>query len=223
MADTPSSRHSGTAYVVTPTAEAGPGVLVLHSWWGLTSFIKQWCDRLADEGYVVMAPDLYGGEVASTPDEAEELLAEMDVNAAADLALNSVGALLRLPVTQGNHIAVVGFSMGASLALWLSARANEFVSATVAYYGTQQIALDDAKSAFLGHFAEHDELVDADEVVELEAHLRLLDKDVTFHHYAGTGHWFVEEDRPAAFDAAAAQISWQRTVEFLNRNLLESP
>lgn len=219
MADYPVSRHSGTAYVVTPQNEKGPGVLVLHSWWGLSSFIRQWCDRLADEGYVVMAPDLYAGATAATPDEAEKLLADMDVNRAADLALNSVGALLKLPVTTGETIGVVGFSMGASWALWLAARASQQISATVAYYGTQQIALDDATSAFLGHFAERDELVSEDELVELEAHLRLLGKDVDFHRYAGTGHWFVEEDRPAAFDPAAAEISWRRTLSFLNKHL----
>lgn len=214
-----SPRRSGSAYVVAPDSGRGPGVLVLHSWWGLTPFVRRWCDRLADEGFTALAPDLYRGERADRPDEAEALLAEMDVDGAADLVLSSVGALSRLPVTDDGPIGIVGFSMGASWALWASARAPELVAAVVAYYGSQGVALDASQAAFLGHFAERDELVSDDEVVELEAHLRLLGRDVEFHRYAGTGHWFVEEDRPAAFDAGAAALAWDRTLAFLRTQL----
>lgn len=217
--DHPPRRRAGTAYVVAPPSGSGPGLLVLHSWWGQTSFVRQWCDRLADEGFVAMAPDLYAGDSAETPDEAEALLGAMDVDRAADLVLSSAGALRDLPITGDGPIGVVGFSMGASWGLWLSARAPEHVGATVAYYGTQGIALDDSTSAYLGHFAERDELVADDEVVELEAHLRLIGKDVEFHTYAGTGHWFAEEDRPAAYDAGAATLAWDRTVRFLRSHL----
>ena len=220
MADpAPSRRHAGTAYVVAPRSGHGPGVLVLHSWWGLTSFTRRWCDRLADEGFTVVAPDLYAGSTADRPDEAEALLAELDVNRAADLVVTTTAAVRDLPITPDAPSGVVGFSMGASWGLWLSSRAADHVAATVAYYGTQDAALDDTRSAYLGHFAERDELVSEDEVVELEAHLRLLGKDVEFHRYAGTGHWFVEEDRPAAFDPAAAEMAWRRTVDFLHRHL----
>jgi carboxymethylenebutenolidase len=215
----PRRRHAGSAYVVAPPSGQGPALLVLHAWWGLTPFIRQWCDRLADEGFAVIAPDLYAGESADRPDEAEQLLAEMDVNRAADLVLSTTAAVRDLPIADGGPIGVVGFSMGASWGLWLAARAPEHVAATVAYYGTQGIELDEATGAFLGHFAEHDELVSDDEVVELEAHLRLLGKDVEFHRYAGTGHWFAESDRPAAFDPGAAQLAWERTVAFLHEHL----
>jgi carboxymethylenebutenolidase len=212
-------RHAGSAYVVAPEAGHGPGVLVLHSWWGLTTFVRRWCDRLADAGFTALAPDLFAGASADRPDEAEALLADLDVDAAADLVLSSVGTLRRLPITDDAPIGVVGFSMGASWALWASARATDDVAAVVAYYGTQGTALDGATAAYLGHYAERDELVSDDEVVELEAYLRLLGRDVTFHRYAGTGHWFVEEDRPAAFDPGAAALAWDRTTTFLHDRL----
>lgn len=214
-----SRRLAGSAYVVAPESGRGPGVLVLHSWWGMTGFVRRWCDRLADEGFTALAPDLFGGAHADHPDEAEVLLAGLDVDAAADLVLSSVGTLRRLPITVDAPIGIVGFSMGASWGLWASARATDEVAAVVAYYGTQGSALDGTQAAFLGHFAEHDELVSDDEVVELEAHLRLLDRDVRFHRYAGTGHWFVEDDRLAAFDPAAAAMAWNRTTEFLHDRL----
>jgi carboxymethylenebutenolidase len=214
-----SRRRAGSAYVVAPESGVGRGVLVLHSWWGLTPFVRRWCDRLADAGFTALAPDLYLGETAELPDEAEVLLASMDVDTAADLVLSSVGTLRQIPVTTDGPIGVVGLSMGASWALWASARLPDDVGAVVTYYGTQNMALDGAQAAYLGHFAERDELVSDDEVVELEAHLRLLDRDVEFHRYAGTGHWFVEDDRAAAFDASAAAIAWERTVEFLRTRL----
>lgn len=212
-------RHAGSAYVVAPPGGKGPGVLVLHSWWGLTPFIRRWCDRLADAGFSALAPDLFGGETAERPDEAEALLARMDVDTAADLVLSSIGTLRQIPVTTDGPLGIIGLSMGASWALWASARLPDDVDAVVTYYGTQNMALDGTRAAYLGHFAEHDELVTDDEVVELEAHLRLLDRDVEFHRYAGTGHWFVEDDRAAAFDSSAAALSWDRTVEFLHARL----
>jgi carboxymethylenebutenolidase len=211
----------GSAYVVGPPGGAsGPGVLVLHSWWGLTPFFRSVCDRLADEGFVAMAPDLHGeGRTADTPDEAEALLAETDPNTTADLVLSSAATLADMPLTPSGPIGVLGYSMGASWAMWLATRSPALVAATALYYGTQDIDFIDATSAFLGHFADHDELVSDDARAEMEAHLRLLEKDVDFHTYPGTGHWFAEADRVAAHDPAADALAWGRTIEFLHRHL----
>lgn len=212
-------RQAGTAYVVAPESGRGPGVLVLHAWWGLTPFFKTVCDRLADEGFVTLAPDLNLGRQAHTPDDAEALLASMDPNRVADLVLSSAATLRSLPITTDDPIGVVGFSMGASWALWLSGRAPQQVKAVVAFYGTQDIDFEGTQSAYLGHFAEHDEFEDDDTVAFLQAQLRLLGREVEFHTYPGTGHWFFEEDRLAAFDPAAARQAWDRTTHFLRRHL----
>jgi carboxymethylenebutenolidase len=210
-----------TAYVVAPPgAKSGPGVLVLHGWWGLTPFFRRFADRLADEGFVALVPDLHGDQrTAESPDEAEALLATTDPNVTASTVLSSATALRSMPLTADGPIGVVGFSMGASWGMWLATRAPELVDATVMYYGTQDIDFARARSAFLGHFAEHDEFVTADARAEMEAHLRLLQKDVEFHEYPGTGHWFVEQDRPAAYVPGAAELAWERTVEFLRTHV----
>jgi carboxymethylenebutenolidase len=214
-----SSQRAGSGYLVLPEGYAsGPGVLVLHAWWGLTPFFKQTCDRLADEGFVVLAPDLFGGRTADSPDEARELLANADMDETVQLVRSSLFALRSLPATQDRRAGVVGFSMGASWALWLASRVPDLVDATVVFYGSQSIDMAPATSAFLGHFAEHDELVADDELTLLEAELRLLDKDVTFHRYPGTDHWFFESDRPT-YDEAAADLAWERTVAFLHDHL----
>jgi carboxymethylenebutenolidase len=209
---------AGTAYLTLPEGGEGPGVLVLHAWWGLTPFFKQICDRLADEGFVALAPDLYGGATTDDVAEAEAMLHAADMDAMLDLVRSSALTLRAMPATPDAPIGTVGFSMGASWALWLASRVPEAVGATVAFYGTQNVDMTPATSAFLGHFAEVDPYVDGDERTLLEADLHVLDKDVTFHDYPGTGHWFFEAGN-AAYDAAAAELAWERTLAFLHRRL----
>jgi carboxymethylenebutenolidase len=213
------SRRAGSGYLVLPEGYAsGPGVLVLHAWWGLTPFFKQLCDRLADEGFVALAPDLYGGRTTDQPDQARALLAETDMDAAVHLVRSSVYTLRSLPATPNAPVGVIGFSMGASWALWLASRVADQVGATVVFYGSQNIDMAPARSPFLGHFAETDQLVAEDELTLLEAELRLLDKDVTFYRYPETEHWFFEADQPAYHEPSAA-LAWERTVAFLHQHL----
>lgn len=213
------SHRAGTGYLAIPEQGHGPGVLVLHAWWGLNDFFKSVCDRLADEGFVALAPDLLDGGLATTPEAAEAQLAAADADELAHLTRSSYWTLRDLPITPDSPLGVLGFSMGASMALWLSARVPEGVAATAVFYGTQDIDFEPARSAYLGHFAASDPYVDDDGLALLEAELHLLDLDTTFHRYPGTAHWFFEADRPE-YDDAAATLAWQRTVEFFRRHLV---
>jgi carboxymethylenebutenolidase len=212
------SPSAGSGYLIVPENGHGPGVVVLHSWWGLTPFFKSVCNRLADDGFVALAPDLFDGRTTDDPDDARKMLAEADMDATLHLVRASTYALYRRPETPAAPVGVVGFSMGASWALWLASRVPDLVGATVVFYGSQSVDMAPATSPFLGHFAETDEFVAEDEVTLLEADLRLLDKEVEFHHYPGTGHWFFEADRPA-YEPVAAELAWDRTVAFLHANL----
>jgi carboxymethylenebutenolidase len=217
MAD-PSS--AGTAYVVAPEGGTGPGVLVLHAWWGLTPFFRAVADRLADAGYVALVPDLHGGDrTAETPDEAEALLAATDPNQTAQLVTSSISALRRMPATDGGPIGIVGFSMGASWALWAATRFPDDVAAVVTFYGDQDIDFAPARAAFQLHFAEFDEWVSDDARVYVEAQLRLAGHRVEAHDYPGTGHWFMEADRPAAYAEPEAEQAWERLLAFLDDHL----
>jgi carboxymethylenebutenolidase len=210
--------HAGTGYLAIPERGDGPGILVLHAWWGLNPFFKATCDRLAAEGFVALAPDLLGGQVATSIDEAEAQLAGADADALAHLTRSSLHTLRDMPLTPDGPVGVLGFSMGASMALWLSARAPEHVVATAVFYGAQDIDFSGARSAYLGHFAETDPYVDDDSVALLEAELHLDELEVTFHRYPGTRHWFFEEDRPE-HDPLAARLAWDRTLDFFRERL----
>jgi carboxymethylenebutenolidase len=213
---------AGSAYLVVPDDGPGHGVLVLHSWWGLTPFVKGLVERLADLGYSALAPDLLEGGLPEDADAARDLLAATDPNATAGLVLSSVVALRANSADPSAPVAVLGFSMGASWALWLATRQPDSVDAVVAYYGSQNIDFEALRAPVLGHFAEQDPLVTEDELVEMQAHLLLLDKHVEFHRYPGTGHWFAEAQRSDFTDEAAAAVAeeaaataWDRTVAFL--------
>lgn len=206
--------RSGTAYLVTPRSGPGPGVMVLHSWWGLRDTVRDQCDALADEGFSVVAPDLFGGVVPGTAADAEAELASRDPNHTATLLLDTVVALRSQSEDPAAPIAVIGYSMGASWALWLGTRQPDSVRRVVAYYGIQNIDFVDMVAPVLGHFAEHDELVDDNDVIEMQAHMLLLEHSVEIHRYDGTSHWFAEPDRPE-FDEAAAATAMERTLAFL--------
>ena len=109
--------------------------------------------------------------------------------------------------------------MGAALALWLSTKRPEDVGAVVVFYGTYLLDFSKAKASFLGNFAPEDEWEPTATVKALEQKIRGARREVTFHFYPGTRHWFFEEDRPDAYDREAAGLAWSRTLEFLNSKL----
>lgn len=207
--------RAGDAYLVVPDEGPGHGVLVLHSWWGLTRGVKDVVEALADAGYTALAPDLAGGVVPTDAEQAQALLAESDPNATASLIMSSLVALRAHSRDPQAPVAVIGFSMGASWALWLATRLASDVDAVVAYYGSQNIDFDELAAPVLGHFAEQDPLVTEDELTEMHARLLLSEKYLELHRYEGTGHWFAEPDAGEHHDPASAELAWQRTLEFL--------
>jgi carboxymethylenebutenolidase len=206
-------------YLALPPSGAGPGVLVLHAWWGLNDTFKGVCDRLAQEGFVALAPDFYYGKLATTIDEAMTLRSKADSNQEAAGVLAGLEQLRALPQRSGEMLGVVGFSLGAAWALWLAEEQPEWIKAVTVFYGTGGEDAKRSQSAYLGHFAENDDWESAEDVERLEKNLRIANRPATFYTYPGTGHWFFEPDRPAAYNPAAAQLAWQRTVEFFHAQL----
>lgn len=207
-----------TGYLAMPHSGEGPGVLVLHAWWGLNDVIRDVCDRLAALGFVAYAPDLYHGQRATTIEEAEHLARQLDgevarAKAETGEAVNRLWAYAGDPPT---GIGVVGFSLGAYYALQLSVDDPERVRAVVLFYGTGDGDFNRAKATYLGHFAASDPYEPTESVDWLENALKASGRPATFYRYEGVGHWFFEPDRVEAYDEAAAKLAWERTVAFLS-------
>ncbi len=208
----------GTARLyLAGTGSAGShGVLILHPWWGLNDDVIAYADRLAGAGFAVAAPDLFGGEIATTVEGAERLAHGADegaVNAIVLAALDRLSEGLDASAT----IAALGFSFGAHWAIW-SPTQRDRVVATVLYYGTTGDNLDASTAPVQGHFAEDDPFESAEWVAEFESILRSVGRDVEFHRYPNAGHWFAEPSRDA-YRAEAADLAFERTVAFLRTRL----
>lgn len=205
-------------YEALPAAGKGPGVLVLHAWWGLNDFFRGLCDRLATAGFVAVAPDLWGGAVATTVAEAEELLQQRDHTAMAQAVADALAYLRSHPAVHGEGLGAIGCSLRAAWALDLAGSYPELKAVTL-FYGIGEGDFAASRAAFLGHFAEDDPWEPDEGVRWLEGALRDAGREVQFHRYAGVGHWFVEEDRADAYSPAAAALAWERTLAFLGEQL----
>ena len=123
------------AVLALPPEGQGPGVLVLHAWWGLNPFFKEVCNNLAEQGFVTLAPDLNNGQVAKTVDEAKVLMEKRDDQSTGDIVMAAKDFLLAHPACKNEKLGVVGFSMGGAWSIILAAYAPEQVAATVLFYG----------------------------------------------------------------------------------------
>lgn len=217
--------RTASGYLAVPEHGSGPGVVVLHAWWGLTEPFRQVCDRLAQAGFVALAPDLYQGKTAATVEEAEALASALNresERASGDIA----GAVQFLRQYEATHqaggrgkLALVGFSLGGAYALDTSVNLPDEIAAVVIFYATYTgLDFSRAKAAYLYHFAEHDPFEPPESVAEMEQELQAAGRQSTFYTYPGTKHWFFEENRPE-YDAGAARLAWERTIAFLHERL----
>jgi len=218
------STVSGYLAVPEGGADGTIGVLVLQEWWGLVDQITRTCDRFAAAGITALAPDLYGGTAVplTEPDEAAKHMMALEMGQAATQLSGAVDALLAR--TGRTTIGVVGFCMGGGLALVLGCHRPDAVAAVVPAYGV--IPWPDAQpdystmtAAVLGHVAALDGSFTPEAAAALEATLTGLGRDASFLVYPGVDHAFFNEDRPEVYDAAAADLLWERTVAFLHAQL----
>lgn len=202
------------AYLASPE-NGGPGVLVLHAWWGLKPFFKQVCDRLAEQGFVALAPDLRDGQIAATIDEAKALMAKSDGQLIGQAVFTAKDRLRE--ITKGK-IGAIGFSMGAAWALIVASAVPDQVGAAILFYGNEDVDVTKITAKVMGHFSDNDEWEPNEWVDKKFGEMEAAGVDATRHTYPGVAHWFMESDRPE-YDSAAAQLAWERTVEFLKNNL----
>ena len=221
-----SNGETASGYLAVPASGSGPGLLVVQEWWGLVPQMKRTADRLAEEGFVSLAPDLYRGDYAehTEMDKANELMQSLPPDRAARDMGGAIDYLLGHEAVEGHRVGVIGFCMGGMLTLMITALQGERVAVAVPFYGAPfgDSAPDWSKltASVQGHFAEKDDFFPPEKVLELESQLKAMGKDVEFIVYPGTGHAFAnEENALGTHDADASKTSWDRAVAFLKSNL----
>lgn len=201
-----------------------PAVIMIHEWWGLNDNVRAMADRLAAEGYIVFAVDLYVGEVAQTPDEARGLMmqavedpdsANDNIRAAYDFVKRTAGA---------PRIGSLGWCFGGGWSLNTARLFPDDLDASVIYYG--QVTADEEvlrpiNTPILGLFAAEDAGIKVASVEEFRDALERLRKNYEVHVYPGVGHAFANPTG-RNYDAAAAEDAWKKTLEFLDRHLVAS-
>lgn len=198
-------------YLALPPGGRGPGLLLLHAWWGLTELFKRMADDLAAAGFVVFAPDFFDGAQTDQIAVAEQQVqaAEGDFAAMQALASAALAHLQAHPARTEDKLAALGFSFGAAYALVLDEAHPEAFDKVVLYYGMAGVEVSQSQARYLAHFAENDPYESTEAARGMQA------ANLTVHIYPGSGHWFAEANRPDAYVAAAAELAWQRTLAFL--------
>jgi carboxymethylenebutenolidase len=210
---------TGTTGFLAQPAKPGnyPGVVMVHEWWGLNGYIKDMAKQLAAQGYRVLAVDLHGGKVATTPDEARALVGGFD-GPTRVANLQAATAYLR---TQGSpKVAALGWCFGGGQAAQLAASGAP-LAATVVYYGqpvTSTAALKQIRGPVLGIFGDRDTSIPVDRVQAFDAALSEAGIPHEIKVYEGVGHAFAN---PSGANHAPAETkdAWARTLVFLKRHL----
>ncbi len=209
------------AYLAEPASGQGPGVVVVQEWWGLVDAIRDVCDRLAREGFVALAPDLYRGERTTDPDEAGRLMMDLEIPRAVGDLEAAAEALLRQSSVTGPKIGCIGFCMGGQLAL-AAGCADDRYRAIIDCYGIHpnvELDVEKLEASVFGVFAENDEFIPHENVRALETKLRDAGVQVEFKTFLGVQHAFMNHARPDVYDAAAADEAWNDTLSFLRAEL----
>lgn len=218
-----SNGNQAHGYLAKPESGSGPGVVVVQEWWGLDDHIADIADRLAGEGFVALAPDLFGGRVAHDADTAGKYMQELPAEQAARDLGGAVDYLLADDDVTSSKIGVVGFCMGGGFVLQLAAQQGDRIGAAVPYYGLGQGVPDDFRSVtapIQGHYGESDQFFPVDAAREQEQKIRAESQGSVEFFYYPAGHAFHnDKDKLGTYDETSAKQAWQRTIDFLRANL----
>ncbi|MDG4763833.1 dienelactone hydrolase family protein [Solwaraspora sp. WMMD406] len=229
-----SNGGTSTGYLAVPTPDGedptgpatvtGPPVIVIQEWWGLVPHITAVADRLAEAGFVALAPDLYHGVQATEPDQARRLLMGLAMDQAAKDIAGAAEYLVERDESAGDRVGTVGFCAGGSLALW-SATLTDRIAATAGFYPVlpwERMRPDwsgyGGKAAVI-HCSEEDGTSAAAGIQQARGHIEAASGECVVYDYPGTRHAFFNDDRPESYDDVASSRAWARTLELFRIRL----
>ncbi|MGH9644798.1 MAG: dienelactone hydrolase family protein [Terriglobales bacterium] len=198
-----------------------PALIVIHEWWGLNDWVKEQASKLADEGYVALAVDLYRGKVADNPDLAHELMRGLPEDRATRDLKAAYAYLEAQPNVKKDRIGAIGWCMGGGYALTV-ALVEPSLAADVINYGrlvTDPDELRKIHAPVLGLFGGQDRGITPEDVKKFQAAMEKLGKKIEVKIYPDAGHAFENPNNKQGYRAGDAADAWKRTVAFLADNL----
>lgn len=208
-----------TAYVAMPDDknEETKAVIVIQEWWGLNDHIKDLAGRYADEGFIAIAPDLYRGQIAESPQEAAKMMENLELEDGLDTIMNTI------TTAQGKYgiakFGITGFCMGGTYALQ-SACKLEGLGACAPFYGDipDEFTLNGLKCPVLFISGTKDKWINPEKVGELERIAKANVLPVESVKYEAD-HAFFNDTRPEVYDREAAEDAWAKVTAFFDENL----
>lgn len=203
-------------YLARPQAAGGPwpAVIVMQEWWGVNDHIQDVTERLARQGYVALAPDLYHGVTVSEPDEARKMVMDLHMDDAVCEIQRAIDYVLEQEYVAGPMVGIVGFCMGGRL-VFQAARAEERLAAAVVFYGRPpaEDELAHVRVPLLGLYGAQDHGIPVESLQGLERVLAQKGVPHEVHVYDGAGHAFFNDTRPAYHQPAAGD-AWLRMLRW---------
>jgi carboxymethylenebutenolidase len=219
----PSNGSTAHGYLALPESGSGPGLIVIQEWWGLVSHIADVTNRLAGEGFVALAPDLYGGTTTHDAGEAGRLMQELPVEDAARDLSGAVDFLLGYEAVTSRQVGAIGFCMGGGFVLVLAAQQGERLAAAVPFYAVLSGDVPDFSSLrapVQAHFGERDEAAGPQKARELVEKIRAESGREPQTYFYPAGHaFFNDENLLGTYDPEQANLAWSRSLQFLHSKL----
>lgn len=206
-------------YLANAARGNAPGVVVIQEWWGLSANIRALTDRFALAGFDALAPDLYEGVVVPYHD-ADAAGKEMNSLNFIEATEQNVRGAAQYLKRNGAKVGLTGFCMGGAVTIIGAAKIPE-LAAGVAFYGIppeQAAKPADVKIPLQGHFANKDDWCTPQAVDAFEKAMKAAGKDFEAFRY-DADHAFVNEERAAVHDRAAAELAWGRATDFFKKHL----
>jgi carboxymethylenebutenolidase len=223
MMSLPSGEEKVPAFIAAPNDVVKKGgIVVIQEWWGLNDFVKTKAEYFARQGYVAIAPDLYRGQLATTPDQAHQLMRGLPEDRAMRDLQAAVAFLKGRVDVDPTKVGVVGWCMGGGYSL-STALAEPALAGAVIYYGrllTDDATIQSLKPPLMGHFAGKDQGIPVESVKEFERKAKAAGKSIDFKIYPEAGHGFASAlNDPATYRAEDAKDADARTDAFFKKVL----
>jgi carboxymethylenebutenolidase len=198
-----------------------PAIVVIHEWWGLNDWIKEQASKLSDQGYVTLAIDLYRGKVATTPEEAHEIMRGVPEDRASRDLKAAYDYLASRPNVKKDRIGAIGWCMGGGYSLDVALQQPN-LAADVINYGhlvTDSGEINKINAPILGFFGAQDRGITPDDVKAFEAAMKKEGKKIDVTIYSDAGHAFENPNNKEGYRPKDAQDAWNKTVAFLSETL----